>query len=42
MIVVVELVAGVRAQLSARALLTQTLAGALFGLLVIALELVLH
>lgn len=42
MIVIVELVAGLRAQLSARALLAQTLAGALFGLLVIALELVLH
>lgn len=42
MIVIVELMAGVRARLAARALLTQTMVGALFGLLVIALELVLH
>lgn len=42
MIVIVELVAGVRAELSARALVAQTAVGTLFGLLLIALELVLH
>jgi hypothetical protein len=42
MIVLVELLAGVRAHLSGRALLAQTAIGALFGLLVIALKLVLH
>jgi hypothetical protein len=41
-IVIVEVVAGVRAELSARALLAQTAVGALFGLLVITLQLVLH
>jgi hypothetical protein len=40
-IVVVELAAGVRARLSAGALIAQTAVGALFGLLVIALKLVL-
>jgi hypothetical protein len=42
MIVVEEVVVGVRAKLSTRALMAQTAAGALFGLLVIALKLVLH
>jgi hypothetical protein len=42
MIVIEEVVAGVRAELSARALLAQTAAGTLFGLLVIALNLVIH
>lgn len=42
MIVVVELVAGLRAELTARALVAQTATGALLGLLVIALKLVLH
>jgi membrane protein YqaA with SNARE-associated domain len=41
-IVVVEAVAGVRAKLSPRALVAQTAVGALFGLLVIALKLVLE
>jgi hypothetical protein len=41
-IVVVELVAGVRAKLSPRALIAQTAVGVLFGLLVIALKLLLH
>jgi membrane protein YqaA with SNARE-associated domain len=41
-IVLVEVVAGVRARLSPRALTAQTAVGALFGLLVIALKLVLH
>ena len=42
MIVAVELVAGVRAELSAGALVAQTAVGALFGLLMIALKLILH
>jgi hypothetical protein len=42
MIVIVEVVAGARAGLSAGALLAQAVVGALFGLLVIALKLVLH
>jgi hypothetical protein len=42
MIVIVEVAAGVRAELSARALMTQTAMGTVFGLLVIALKLVLH
>lgn len=42
MIVTVEVVAGVRAELSAPALVVQTTVGALFGLLVIALKLILH
>ena len=37
-----EVVAGVRAELSAQALVAQAAVGALLGLLVIALELVLH
>ena len=41
-IVVVEVVAGLRAELAARALLAQTAVGVLFGLLVIALKLLLH
>jgi membrane protein YqaA with SNARE-associated domain len=41
-IVIVEVGAGVRAELSARALVAQTAAGALFGVLVIALKVVLH
>jgi hypothetical protein len=41
-IVIVELLAGVRARLSAGALVAQTAVGALFGLLVIALKLILH
>jgi hypothetical protein len=41
-IVIVEVVAGVRAELSARTLMAQTAVGAFFGLLVIALKLVLH
>lgn len=42
MIVMVEIVAGVRAELSARALVVQTAVGTVFGLLVLALRLVLH
>jgi hypothetical protein len=42
MIVAVEVVAGVRADLSARALAAQATVGAFFGLLVITLKLVLH
>jgi hypothetical protein len=42
MIVIVEVVAGVRAELSTRALVAQSAVGTLFGLLVIALKLVLH
>lgn len=42
MIVIVEVVAGVRADLSRRALIAQTAVGTLFGVLVIALKLVLH
>lgn len=42
MIVLVEVVAGVRAELSGRALVVQIAAGAVFGLLVIALKLILH
>jgi hypothetical protein len=42
MIVTVEVVAGVRAELSAGALVAQTAVGALFGLLMIALKLILH
>ena len=42
MIVIEELVAGVRAKLTTRALVAQTAAGAFFGLLVIALKLILH
>lgn len=38
----IEVIAGLRAHLSGRALLGQTAVGALFGLLVIALKLVLH
>jgi hypothetical protein len=41
-IVIVEVVAGVRAELAAGALMAQAAVGALFGLLVIALKLVLH
>jgi hypothetical protein len=41
-IVIVEVVAGVRAKLAAAALMAQAAVGALFGLLVIALKLVLH
>jgi hypothetical protein len=41
-IVVVELVTGIRADLHGRALVVQTLIGAVFGLLIIALRLVLH
>jgi membrane protein YqaA with SNARE-associated domain len=41
-IVIVEVVAGVRAKLSTRALLAQTAVGTLFGLCMIALELILH
>jgi hypothetical protein len=41
-IVVTEVVAGVSAQLSGRDLIVQTALGALFGLLVIAVTLVLH
>lgn len=42
MIMLEEVVAGVRAELSTQALVAQTAVGALFGLMVIALELVLH
>lgn len=42
MIVLIELVAGVRADLSGRELLLQTVTGALLGLLIIMLKLVLH
>ena len=42
MIVLIEVLAGVRAKLSPRALVAQTAIGALFGFLVIALKLVLH
>jgi hypothetical protein len=42
MLVVEEVVVGMRAKLSRRALMAQTGAGALFGVLVIALKLVLH
>jgi hypothetical protein len=42
MIVLVEVLAGVRAGLSPRALVAQTSVGTLFGFLVIALKLVLH
>jgi hypothetical protein len=42
MIVLVEVVAGLRAGLTGRELAFQTAIGALFGLLVIALKLVLH
>jgi hypothetical protein len=42
MIVTVEVVAGVRAELSASALTVQAAVGALFGLLVIALKVILH
>lgn len=41
-IVVVELVTGIRADLRGRELVLQTLIGAVFGLLVITLRLVLH
>lgn len=41
-IVMIEVVAGVRAHLPTRALVAQIAVGTLFGLLVIALELVLH
>ena len=41
-IVLVEVVAGVRAKLAARALMAQTTVGALFGLLVMLLKFVLH
>jgi hypothetical protein len=42
MIVIVEVVAGVRAELVAGAMVAQTAIGAFFGLLVIALKLILH
>lgn len=42
MVVLVELVAGVRAQLSAGALAVQIMVGALFGGLIIAMKVVLH
>ncbi|MHB8659329.1 MAG: hypothetical protein ACYC91_15520 [Solirubrobacteraceae bacterium] len=42
MILIVEVVAGVRAELSGRQLFAQTALGALFGLLVIALNVLLH
>ena len=42
MIVIIELVIGVRAQLSGRDLVLQTAFGALLGLLVLALRVVLH
>jgi hypothetical protein len=42
LIVVIELIAGIRAELSGRELLKQTSFGALLGLLVITLKLVLH
>jgi len=42
MIVIIELVIGVRAQLSGRDLVLQTVFGALLGLLVLALRVVLH
>jgi hypothetical protein len=42
MIVIVEVVAGLRAKLSGRELAAQTACGAVFGLLVIALKVVLH
>jgi hypothetical protein len=42
MIVVIEVVAGVRAELSGRALVIQSTVGALLGLLIIVLRLVLH
>lgn len=41
-IVVVELVTGIRADLRGRALVRQTLIGGVFGLLIIALRLLLH
>ena len=41
-IVLVELVTGIHADLHGRALLRQTLIGAVFGLLIIALRLLLH
>jgi len=42
MIVIEEVVAGVRAKLSRRGLMAQTAAGALFGLLLVVLKLLLH
>lgn len=42
MILIVEVVAGVRAELSERQLFAQTALGALCGLLVIALNVLLH
>ena len=42
MLLLIELVAGLRAHLSAKALVVQSLFGALMGALVIALKLVLH
>jgi hypothetical protein len=42
MVVIVQFVAGVRAELATRALMAQTALGGLFGLLVIGLKLVLH
>jgi len=42
MIVIIELVIGVRAQLSGRDLVLQTAFGAMLGLLVLALRVVLH
>jgi hypothetical protein len=42
MIVIEEVVAGVHADISARALVAQTAVGVLFGLLMIALHVVLH
>jgi hypothetical protein len=42
MIVIIEVVAGVRADLKGRALMVQTLIGAILGLLIIVLRLVLH
>ncbi len=41
-IVVAELITGIRADLHGRALVRQTLVGALFGLMIIALRLLLH
>jgi hypothetical protein len=42
MIVIIELVAGVRAELRGRELVLQTMVGALLGLIIILLRLVLH
>ena len=41
-IVVAELITGIRADLHGRALVRQTLVGALFGLMIVALRLLLH